>query len=204
MKKQKEMRVLFLITVSSVLLTSWSAISAANRTYIVNNEAPNASDDHPGTEALPLKTIQAGANLAQPGDTVLVHAGIYREEVVPPRGGISHEKPITYRAAPGEHVSIRGSEHITAWQSEGDGVWMVELDTVFFKGYNPFARPVWGKWLGCGTGHRLGDVYCNGEALLQKMKIEDMRSISNTWYVDQQYGYENKTEFPENRKYPNG
>ncbi len=204
MKKQKEMRVLVLITVGSVLLTSWSAISAANRTYIVNNEAPNASDDHPGTEALPLKTIQAGANHAQPGDTVLVHAGIYREEVAPPRGGISHEKPITYRAAPGEHVSIRGSEQITAWQSKGDGVWMVELDTVFFKGYNPFARPVWGKWLGCGTGHRLGDVYCNGEALLQKMKIEELRSIPNTWYVDQQYGYKNKTEFPENRQYPNG
>ena len=65
-----------------------------SNTFVVNNQAANASDKNPGTKAQPLKTIQAGANRAQPGDTVLVKAGIYREEVIPPRGGTSPEKPI--------------------------------------------------------------------------------------------------------------
>ncbi len=176
----------------------------SGKTFVVNNRAPHASDENPGTEALPLKTIRAGANLAQPGDTVLVKAGIYREEVVPPRGGTSPQRPIVYRAAPGEEVSIRGSERIKTWKDQGGGVWMVELDTSFFKGYNPFAMKVAGRWLYRGSEHRLGDVYCDGEAFLQKLKIEDMRSTPNTWYTDLAYGYVNKTDFPQDRRYPDG
>jgi len=190
----------------SVLLALCFTLSASQtavgNTFVVDNLVANASDANPGTEQLPLKTIQAGANLAQPGDTVLVRQGIYREEVVPPRGGSSADKSITYLAPPGAKVSIRGSEQITSWSDQGNGIWMVELDTSFFKGYNPFARVVWGKWLGRGSGHRLGDVYLNGEALRQKMKMEELRTTPKTWYVDGRYGYKNKTEWPEERKYP--
>ncbi len=176
----------------------------AGKTYVVDNRAVNASDENPGTPADPLRTIQAGANLAQPGDTVLVKAGIYREEVVPPRGGTAPTKPITYLAASGEEVSVRGSERITSWVDQGGGVWMVELKTTFFKGYNPFAMPVAGKWLHRRSGYRLGDVYCDGEALRQTMKTGDLRSTPNTWYVDPRFGYRNKTEFPGARRYPDG
>jgi len=174
------------------------------KTYVVDGRAANASDDNPGTEALPLKTIQAGANRTRPGDLVLVKAGIYREEVVPPRGGASPQRPITYRAAPGQDVSIRGSERITTWKDQGGGVWMVELDTSFFKGYNPFAIPVSGKWLFRGRDRRLGDVYSDGEAYLQKLDIEQMKSTPHTWYTDTAYGYKNKTDFPDDRQYPGG
>jgi pectin methylesterase-like acyl-CoA thioesterase len=54
-----------------------------------------AGDDaHTGTAAAPLRTIQRAADLAQPGDTVAVHAGVYRESVNPPRGGGSDAKRI--------------------------------------------------------------------------------------------------------------
>lgn len=191
----------------AILLTRCSLAigeAEASHTFVVNNQAAHASDDNPGTEARPLKTIQAAANVAQAGDTVLVKAGIYREEIVPPRGGDSPTKPIVYRAAPGEEVSVRGSERIITWTDRGDGVWMVELDTAFFKGYNPFAIPVFGKWMFRGWDRRLGDVYCNGEAYLQKIKFEEMRSTPNTWFTDTAYGYKNKTEFPEDRQYPGG
>ena len=161
--KEVSMRNVITTVITAILLTGCSPTLAENaagsrnsppnvfntngNTFVVNNQAAKASDKNPGTEAMPLKTIQAAANLARPGDTILVKAGIYREEVIPPRGGASAARPITYRAARGAEVSIRGSERITNWTDQGGGVWMVELDTAFFKGYNPFAMKVFGKWI---------------------------------------------------------
>lgn len=54
--------------------------------------ASNGEDSNPGTRSAPLRTVQRGADLAQPGDTVTVHEGVYRERVNPPRGG-PFEKP---------------------------------------------------------------------------------------------------------------
>ena len=102
-------RKIFLCLVVSCV---FSALSA--RIIVVDKQKAGANDANTGTFAQPLKTIQAAANLAQAGDTILVKAGIYREEVKPPRGG-TKDKPITYLAAPGEEVSIRGSEQITGW-----------------------------------------------------------------------------------------
>ena len=202
------MRQQLFIGICAALLAGCMAVgdrhtAQSGRTYVVNDPATNASDDNPGTQARPLKTIQAAADRAQPGDTVLVRAGIYREQVVPPRGGTSPDRPITYHAAPGENVSIRGSERVTDWRHQGNGVWMVELDTAFFKGYNPFAIPVAGEWLFRGRDRRLGDVYYNGDALLQKVTLEEMKATRGTWYTDLKYGYANKFDFPADREYPN-
>jgi hypothetical protein len=45
------------------------------------------SDVAEGSEASPFLTINRAAAIAQPGDTVVVHAGEYREWVQPQRGG---------------------------------------------------------------------------------------------------------------------
>jgi len=201
------MRNVITVVLTAMLLTGCTPALgeiAASKTFVVNNRAAVASDKNPGTAAKPLKTIQAAANLARPGDTILVQTGIYREEVIPPRGGTSPDRPITYRAAEGGEVSIRGSERITTWTDQGGGVWMVELDVAFFKGYNPFARKVSGAWMHRNPGCRLGDVYCDGEAFVEKFDIKSMRSTPNTWYVNPAYGYKNKTDFPKDRQYPNG
>ncbi len=153
------------------------------KTIVVDRQAVGANDRNPGTAASPLKTIQAGANLAQPGDTILVKAGIYREEVKPPRGGTSAKQPIVYLAAPGEVVSVRGSEQITNWVSQGDGVWMVELADSFFNGYNPFTVLVRGAWLHGDPKYHLGDVYLNSEAYREKFTLLEVQSQANTWYT---------------------
>jgi len=153
------------------------------RKIIVNNQAGNCSDSNPGTYEFPLRTIQAAAKIAGPGDTILVREGIYREEIAPSFGG-TKEYPIVYMAAPGEVVSIRGSEAVSGWQRYRANVWALELDTSFFKGYNPFAIKNQGEWLFRGQEHHLGDVYLDGEALLEKFSIDSLFSNSNTWYVD--------------------
>ena len=50
------------------------------------------SDSGPGSQARPYLTINKAASVAQPGDTVTVHAGTYREWVKPPRGGTGEEQ----------------------------------------------------------------------------------------------------------------
>ena len=56
--------------------------------------AKTGNDANPGTIEAPLHTIQAAANLAQPGDVITVHAGVYRERITPPKGGESDTKRI--------------------------------------------------------------------------------------------------------------
>jgi hypothetical protein len=77
-----------------------SALSASvpARTFHV---ALNGNDANRGTQTAPLRTFQHAAGLAQPGDVITVHGGIYRERVSPPRGGTSDAKRIVYQAAPG-------------------------------------------------------------------------------------------------------
>lgn len=56
--------------------------------------AKTGNDANPGTIEAPLHTIQAAANLAQPGDVITVYAGVYRERITPPKGGESDTKRI--------------------------------------------------------------------------------------------------------------
>ena len=116
----------------------------------------------------PLSSINQAAYVAQPGDTVIVHEGTYREYVRPPRGGTAENNRITYRAAAGEKVILKGSERITTWQREGDGVWKVQLPYDFFGDYNPYYLKLTGGWLNYGKWHHRGDVYLNEEAFYEK------------------------------------
>jgi len=69
--------------------------------------AKNGDDSNPGTKDRPFLTISKAAKIALPGNTVTVHAGVYREWVSPNYGGIDNHKRIIYQAADGEEVWIR-------------------------------------------------------------------------------------------------
>ena len=89
------------------------AAPAIAREHHVSATAADAGD---GSPAKPFSTISDAADVAQPGDVILVHEGVYRERVTPPRGGESDEKRIVYQAAEGETVVIKGSEIVRDWQ----------------------------------------------------------------------------------------
>jgi hypothetical protein len=141
-------------------------------------------DAHEGSAVAPLRTINAAAARAQPGDTVLVHGGVYREQINLPRGGVSEARRITYRAVPGEEVVVKGSEVIDTWQSLGDGVWQVVLENTFFGAFNPYALNIRGGWLLCGEWHHQGEVYLNGVSLFERQTIEAVAGAPLTWHPE--------------------
>jgi len=127
--------------------------------------ATDGDDSEDGSASSPLRTISRAAELAQPGDTVTVHAGEYREWVRPRRGGLSGTRRITYQAAPGEHVVIKGSERVTGWGREQGTAWRVSVPNTLFGDWNPFAQEVAGDWLvepKPPLRKHLGEVYLNG------------------------------------------
>ena len=105
----------------ATLCWAWSASAAVHH---VAQQAPGASDDNPGTEAQPLKTISASMKKVQPGDTVLVKDGTYREAVVyppdPKAPAPDWKDPdlrLTLSAFPGHRPVIKGSEILTGqWE----------------------------------------------------------------------------------------
>jgi hypothetical protein len=159
--------------------------------------AINGNDTNEGSISKPFRTINHAAQLAQPGDIVTVHSGTYREWVNPARGGDSDEKRIVYRAAEGEKVEIKGSEVITGWKKEKEGVWSVSIPNSFFKDYNPYQDSIFGDWFDRkGRIHHTGEVFLNGKSLYEKetlakvtnpvadTQIKDSEGSTYTWYCE--------------------
>lgn len=97
----------------------------------------NGNDRNDGSPSKPYKTISAAARIAQPGDTITVHEGTYRERVTPPRGGESDSRRIVYQAAAGEKVTIKGSEVIRNWKPFMPGVWKATIPNTFSADITP-------------------------------------------------------------------
>jgi alpha-N-arabinofuranosidase len=137
--------------------------------------ATNGSDANPGTRKSPFRTIQHAAELAQPGDVITVHQGIYRERINPPRGGTSDTKRIVYQAAHGEMVSIKGSELATNWVKVQDDVWKTEILNSFFGDFNPYSDLIHGDWFDAKKRqHHTGAVYLNGSWLMEAARLDDV------------------------------
>ena len=168
---------------------SVAALPGFAETYYVSK---NGDDSNEGTSAAPFATINASAQIAMPGDTIIVHGGVYREWVSPARGGTSEEDRIIYQAAEGETVIIAGSELVRGWVKE-DNLWRVDIkdeDIGVFK--EEIRHPIyvevdesgdgWG-WLKYGRWAHRGDVIYRGQGLTEKEKRSDL-STAYSWYIE--------------------
>jgi hypothetical protein len=171
---------------AAVLLLT-AAISCLAVNYHV---AKTGNDANAGSSASPFLTINKAAQVAQPGDSVIVHAGEYREWVQPARGGTSESVRITYKAAPGEAVVIKGSERITTWQLQSGNVWKADVPDNMFGSYHPYTMNILGRypsagaeWLTAGSWCHLGEVYLDNQIFLEKQTLAEIQNVARTWYT---------------------
>jgi alpha-L-arabinofuranosidase len=131
------------------------------------------SDANIGSTSAPFKNISAAAQIAQPGDTITVHQGVYRESINPPRGGTSDTKRIVYQVAPGDKVIIKGSEIVDGWQRVRNDTWKASVPNSLFGDFNPYNEVICGDWFNpLGREHHTGAVYLNGHWLTEAAKLE--------------------------------
>lgn len=101
------------------ILCFWiGAVSASGATYYV---ATTGNDSNPGTIGSPWLTVAHSFTVAGHGDTVLIRAGTYRENIVNPGqpGGGSVNNMLHIASYPGEQVFISGLVQISggSWSS---------------------------------------------------------------------------------------
>ncbi len=153
------------------------SVGVSAREYHVG---PSGNDQNAGTVSAMLKTISAASQRALPGDVIIVHRGIYRESIAPPRGGTSDAQRIVYQAAPGEQVVIKGSEIIKGWKKVDHDTWTVTLSNEIFGNFNPYADEIHGDWFHPkGRTHHTGAVYLNGHWLTEAATHQSVLAPAN-------------------------
>ena len=129
-----------------------------------------------GSREHPFRTISQAAKVAETGDKIIVHEGEYREWVKPEHSGYSNLSRITYEAAEGEKVVIKGSERIQSWEKLEGTMWKAVLPNTFFGEYNPYKETVSGDWMVYPDVYRhTGDVYLNGMSFYEANSIEEVK-----------------------------
>lgn len=177
---------------------TWRPGMKFTRTYYVDGSHAQADDAGPGTREKPFKTINRAAQVLEPGQRVVVAAGVYRERVTPKRGGTSPAKMIRYQAAPDAKVVIRGSRALkTTWKRTGEKstVWTSPLPAKLFGKDNPFTLPnvtpeqfshmSWAtRWRG-KTPYTLprGLVFQDDRRLEQVASAKDVAAKAGTYWV---------------------
>jgi parallel beta-helix repeat protein len=166
----------------------WEKPLHFSKTYYVDCQAKNADDNGPGSKERPFRTINRAAQVLQPGERVVIAEGVYREFIRPARGGTGAEAMISYEAAPGAKVVVKGAAVVKDWHpSEGWNfgmgpmtqppvkAWELHLDASLFpSGYNPFevdnvlGNHMWLRYAQDNMGtyfRRRGMVFVDGKPL---------------------------------------
>ena len=169
------------LTLTALLLAPLAATRASDF-----HVATTGSDVNPGTKESPFRTVQHAADLAQPGDVITVHEGVYRERISPPRGGTSDANRIVYQAAPGEKVVITGAEPANGWVKVTNDTWQVVIPNSFFSAFNPYNDRIHGDWCSNPRGFHTGAVYL-GDGWLTETEKQDkvlqIAGITALWFA---------------------
>lgn len=149
-----------------------------------------------GTQEYPFKRIQEAADIAEPGDEVLVSPGIYRENVNPKHAGRADAR-ITYRSVKPLAAVITGANPVKNWTKEDGNVWKAVIPNGVFGSYNPYTTLVSGDWFIAYFTAHTGEVYLNDKAMYEVTSLDKVRNPEiytpswdpeftiYTWYTEQ-------------------
>ncbi len=132
----------------------------------------SAKRDGIGSKDCPFRRISDAAQIARPGDEIIVAPGIYRE-CVSPRNGGSEEARIIYRSAQPLGAVITGAEPVSGWTRLDNGLWSVRIDNGIFGSFNPYTTEIFGDWYTGGAVYHAGCVYLNDRALYEAQTLEE-------------------------------
>ena len=164
------------IWIGLVLMLGLSFCAAANgKTWHVSGETLAGIKQQEQ-----VRTIAQAASLVNPGDTVIVHNGIYREAVVIEKSGKS-DNPITFQAAAGAGVIMTGADRISEWiEVKGDDrIYSTPWPHKFITWNRDNTHPDddYHRLIG-----RCEQVFVNGYALRQVLDRDKL--ARGTFYVD--------------------
>ncbi len=114
------MRLSLLITAFLVCLLSVGPVSAA--TYYVS-AATSAKDSNDGSQVKPWKTFAHAFKKMLPGDTLLLLAGVYQQQMRVTLDGLAATSAFVIKAAPGATVVLDGGGALPTTADEG----MIEI-----------------------------------------------------------------------------
>lgn len=130
-----------------------------------------AGRDGNGSSEMPFRHINDAAQIARPGDEVLVAPGVYREYVNPKYAG-TEDARITYRSTVPLGAVITGAEEIKNWEPYQGNVWVCRIDNSVFGSYNPYTTYVYGDWYFAGRSKHTGVVYLNDKAMYEAESLD--------------------------------
>ena len=164
--------------------------------YYVNAKA---SRDGNGSKEMPFRRINDAAQIALPGDEILVAPGVYREAVRPRHAG-TEDRRIVYRSQEPLGAVITGAEALAGWTRHKGDVWTARVDNGVFGAYNPYTTMVCGDWYFAPTLRHTGAVFCNDKMMYETATLEEcMRGEADPcawnreestwkWYTEQDGG----------------
>lgn len=135
-----------------VAIYMMGANEADAREYFVS---PDGSDAAQGTMEHPFATIQKASSVLRPGDVCLIREGIYREVLRPAVSG-EPGNVITYSAYKDEQVIISGSELVSDWNNEGNGIYSASMPWTLSDGNQIFVNGIMQSeacWPNAGDEH---------------------------------------------------
>ncbi len=125
-----------------------------------------------GTKEMPFKHINDAAQVAKPGDEVIVAKGVYREHVCPKFAG-KKDAPIVYKSEEPLGAIITGSEIAIGWEHYKGNVWVYRVNNGVFGHYNPYTTFIYGDWYFGPCEKHTGAVYLNNRQLYEVRTIDE-------------------------------
>ena len=167
-------------TFGILCLASFATANVNATQYFVANRASNADDGNPGTRRAPFKTITKACEMAQAGDVVTIRKGTYREALMPQSSG-EENKPITFRAWPGDEVWIKGSIAVEGFGQDGD-LWVKKpwrrrfwFDEKVLGGVADERKTLW------KSSSRMENIFVNGKRLQWAPSRKDLAPGRFVW-----------------------